>query len=170
MEELAASERTWSAQLLSLEAQRRAAQSALEEVKSKLDKTSRIRYAHPLGSGSSPYSGSMSGSHEIILTPSGSGSDRPLRMRLTRMLYSGNGRVPEDWGVHLQQALEEKEQGQIQLESQLEEAYGTIQELQAENDALRGQLAAREYASLRPLLCEYGAGLGSRFGHTCLLV
>ena len=90
-------------------------------------------------------------------------------MRLTRML-SGNGRVPEDWGVHLQQALEEKEQGQIQLESQLEEAYGTIQELQAENDALRGQLAAREYASLRPLLCEYGSGLGSRFGHTCLLV
>ena len=73
--------------------------------------------------------------------------------------------------MHLQQALEEKEQGQIQLESQLEEAYGTIQELQAENDALRGQqLAAREYASLRPLLCEYGAGLGSRFGHTCLLV
>ena len=75
--------------------------------------------------------------------------------------------------MHLQQALEEKEQGQIQLESQLEEAYGTIQELQAENDALRGQqLAAREYASLRPLLCEYGAGLGSRFGHvpSCLTV
>ena len=87
---------------------------------------------------------------------------------MTRRL-SGNGRVPEDWGVRLQQALEEKEQGQIQLESQLEEAYGTIQELQAENDALRGQLAAREYAACAHSCANMELGWVPDLG-TCLLV